>query len=227
MKFHAILSAVAILSTSVGASASAVSWNLANDYVGVFNPNGAWSYGSIGSAPGDAFSALAWNPGTSSYGIAAVNEVFVYQNSSPTTAFGIAPGQISLESDYGNAAVRWTAPSAGDYAFSVAIGGTTDSGPEGYGNNFATFGGVRVNGVDQLATAFVNNTGTWNFMVTLLGGQSVDAFVLNPGFANGGNTQALMSVSTVAEPASVALVLSALGVFGTLRLSKRKTAALA
>lgn len=125
----------ALASVTLVTSGSADSTRkLAGDYAENLNPNGAWTYGEIA---GGSFSALAWNAGTSSYGIAAVNETLIYKNAIGVTDFGIEPGKVSLKADGGDPAVRWTAPAAGIYLVNVAVGGTTGSGPGGFGNNSA------------------------------------------------------------------------------------------
>lgn len=203
------LSIVLASAVSVATASASPSWDLATDYADATNPNGAWTYGEI---PGGAFSALAWNAGTSSYGVAAVGETFIYRRDEAGTDFGIAQGKVSLEADWGDPAVRWTAPAVGAYIFTIAVGGTTASGPGGFGNNFATYAGVRVNGLDQVANAFAGNVKSWSFTTTLAAGGTVDTFVLNPGFAAGGNTQTDVSVSAVPEPAGALLL--ALGIGG-------------
>ena len=182
---------------------SATSWNLAGDYVANQNPNGPWSYGQLSSG---AFSLLSWNAGTNSYGVAAPNEVFVYKNTTGVTDFGIGPGKVSLESDYGNAAVRWIAPSSGAYSFTVAIGGTTASGAGGFGNSLAQHAGLAINGADRASDSFANNVKQWNFTEYVAAGSAVVAFVLNPASPGGGNTQTEIAISAVPEPASVLLL---------------------
>ena len=102
--------------------------------------------------------------------------------------------------------MRWTAPAAGIYQFDIAVGGSTAPGPNGFGNNFATYGGVKVNGVNQIEDLFAANVKSWTFSVALALGETVDAFVLNPGFANGGNTQTEFAVTAVPEPATALLL---------------------
>jgi hypothetical protein len=203
-----LLIASLLVSTSASVSA-ATSWNLATDYAQNANPNGEWSYGEIS---GSAFSPLSWNSPTNSYGVAAVGQTFIYQNTSGIFDFGINPGKVSLESDWGNPAARWTAPSSGDYLFLIAVGGTLDSGPTGYGNNFAQYAGVKINGVDVTADSFIGNIKQWSFSATLAANATVDTFVLNPGFANGGNTQTEISISAVPEPSGVLVFGLGLGV---------------
>lgn len=192
-----------------GSAAAAGSWNLSGDYAPPSNPNGAWTYGEVLNG---SFSALAWNAGTSSYGVGAVGYAFIYKRETAGTDYGIGSGEVSLESDWGSAAVRWTAPTAGVYTFTIDVGGSTASGPGGYGNNFAQYAGVQINGVDQAPGSFVSNVRAWNFSVNLTAGSTVDTFVLNPGFASGGNTQTKILVTAVPEPASALLL--ALGIGG-------------
>lgn len=195
-----ILVAWALASTSAMAVGT---WDLVGDYLTNTNPNGAWTYGEI---PGGVFGPLAWDAGTSSYGVSAVGNTFIFQNTG-VFDFGIGTGKVSLEADWGAPAVRWTAPAAGSYQFIIAVGGPTTPGPSGFGNNFATHAGVSVNGVSQTADSFAGNVKAWSFIAALALGETVDTFVLNPGFANGGNTQTDIAVTAVPEP-NTAMLLS-------------------
>jgi len=217
MNFRSLSCSLVLATAAVSASAAS-SWDLAGDYAEATNPNGAWTYGQI---PGGTFSALAWNAGTNSYGIAAVGETFIYKNTG-VYDYGIATGKVSLESDWGDAAVRWTAPSAGAYAFTIAVGGSTAGGPGGTGNNFASQAGVRVNGIAQAQDSFASNIKSWSFTVSLAAGGTVDTFVLNPGFAGSGNTQTEISVSAVPEPVSALLLALGLGGLALRRPQSRK-----
>lgn len=221
---NAALKTLAIIGTTiVGASAMAQTWNLAGDYATNSNPNGQWQYGEYVSG---SFSPLAWNAGTNSYGVGAAGNAFVYQNTSGSLAYGIQNGEISLESDWGNAAVRWTAPSAGTYDFIISTGGLLANAGGGYGNNFALDGDVKVNGSSQTFTGSTSNgvikVKNWVFSQSLNAGQTVDVVVMNPGFANGGNTQTKFAVTqAVPEPASMAVL--GLGLVGLVRRRAKKS----
>ena len=217
MNFKSFSCALVLATAALSASA-ATSWSLSDDYAEATNPNGSWTYGSL---PGGTFTALAWNSSTSSYGIAAAGQTFIYKNTSGTFAFGIDAGQVSLEADWGNPDVRWTALSAGTYSFSIAVGGSQAAGGGGTGNNFVAEAGVRVNGVDPAQDSFASNVKSWNFTVTLSAGDTVDTFVLNPGFAASGNTQTKILVSAVPEPASALMLALGLGGLAAMRRRTR------
>lgn len=220
LKKHApALMAWAMASTSAMA---APTWALAGDYLANTNPNGAWTYGETVAG---VFGASAWDAGTSSYGPGNPGNAFIYQNTGAPD-FGIGTGKVSLEADWANPTVRWTAPAAGSYQFTIAIGGPTASGPNGFGNNFASYAGVTVNGVTELEDSFIDNVKAWDFIVTLAMGDTVDSFVLNPGFAAGGNTQTDISVAAVPEPAAALLLgLGLSAVAGSRRRTARPRAA--
>lgn len=224
----ALILAIATLSASAHAlvQAPATAWSLSGDYQTDQNPNGAWQYGQM---VGGSFQALAWNAGTSSYGLAAPGNAFVYKRTAPGADFGIGSGQVSLESDWGTAAVRWTAPAAGSYSFSIDIGGSLMSGPGGFGNNFALLSEVRVDGVAVAATGLIDGANgtfklkSWQFTSALQAGATVDTFVVNPGYAMGGNTQTLIGITAaVPEPASAVLLLTGALVLGGLARRKAR-----
>ena len=202
MNLYRKLSTLGVMVAAV--SAGAQSWDLEGNWAPPANPNGTWQYGQM--AGGAVFSPLAWDSTTLSYGTGTAGNVFVYQNTSGSLAYGIQPGDVSLEADWGDAAVQWTAPASATYAFNIALGGTLQNAGGGYGNNFAGYGAVAVNGTQVGMSSFTSNTKFWSFNETLSAGSTVDAYVLNPGFANGGNTNTLFSVNAVPEPAPLAAV---------------------
>ena len=240
------LACISTLIGLLGSSAYATgSWSLAGDYVGGApnGNNGVWSYGQV---IGGVFSTLPWTPVSSDntpgvYGVIQPDGsvgAFVYQinPSGPANPlglpdYGVNAGQVSLESDWGSAAARWTAPSTGDYDIAVAIGGTQAyqaglSGQGGTGNAFAQYAGLNING-NTPAGSFVNNVKSWNIDVSLLAGQSVTAYVLNPGYAGSGNTATDFTVTAVPEPATLISGLLMLLPFGasTLRILRRNRVA--
>jgi hypothetical protein len=193
----------------LGLSAYANVWDLAADWNPPANPNGPWSYGQISGA-GGTFTPLPWTSFVTDhtagyYGEAGKAEGNVSQNTASWANYGINPGQIYLESDYGSAAVQWTAPATGHYEIVVAMGGTTspETGPQGqdadqYGNYFAQYAGLDVNGVIQTGS-FANNVMSWSLDLTLTGGSTIDAYVINPGYANGGSTQTEFTVTSIPD----------------------------
>ena len=221
----------AVLGAILSQQYANASWDLTADWNPPANPNVAWSYGEISGA-GGSFTALAWVPGNYPNAVGlygSLSGAFVYQNSAATPYYGIAPGQISIESDFGSAAVQWTAPATGNYNIAVTMGGTTawENGP-GYGNNFAQYAGLDINGNIQTPSSFVNNVMSWDINgVALTAGAAVDAYVINPGYANCGNTETTFRVTAVPEPTTLvagALLLLPFG-FSTLRILRRKQTA--
>lgn len=209
------LSTLGVVAAAV--SASAQSWDLEGNWAPPANPNGTWQYGQM--TGGVLFTALPWDPTTTSYGIGTAGNVFDYMNTSGSLAYGIQPGDVSLEADWGDAAVQWTAPTAGGYKFNIDLGGTLQNAGGGYGNNFSVYGQVAVNGTPVGMNTFTNNTKAWTFSQYLAAGSTVDAYVLNPGFANGGNTDTLFTVSAVPEPAPFGVL--AVGGLAFLRRRRR------
>ena len=67
------------------------------------NPNGAWSYGEYLSG---SFVNLAYTNGAYYYNGTAQDGGFIYMNTGSGLAYGIEPGQVSVESDWGTAVAR-------------------------------------------------------------------------------------------------------------------------
>ena len=180
------------------------SWDLAGDWNPPSNPNGAWTYGDYDT---NMFVNLTFDTnigyaGSGAYvNTNAVDESdgYLYKNITSQPAFGIAPGQISLEANSGTPVARWTAPVSGYYNISVQIGGTTAIEGPGFGNNFAQFAGLNINMVPVPATSYEANVYIWSLADNWLGaGTTVDAYVAWPGYAYGGDTQTIFDVSVVA-----------------------------
>jgi len=191
------------------------SWDLAGDWNPPANPNGAWSYGDYDS---NTFVYLPYMTDTNNNVLGGAGgyvsskgpDGYIFVNLTGSAAYGIAPGQVSLEADVGTPVARWTAPTSGVYDISVMIGGTTASEGGGYGNNFAQYGGLNIDMVGQTADSFTNNVKSWTFSNILLGaGTTVDAYVAWPGYANGGNTETLFHVDAVAQPPLLTITYSA------------------
>jgi hypothetical protein len=189
------------------------SWDLAGDWNPPGNPSGAWTYGDY---DGGSFVNLTYSPDLTSnpvsgLGVSGVGgylpvggeqaDGFIFLNLTGSALYGIAPGQVSLESDWGTAVARWTAPTSGVYNITLLIGGTTaqeagtSANPPGYGNNFAQYAGLNINMVGQTADSFTNNVMNWTVSnMWLSAGTTVDASVTNPGYADGGNTQTIFHI---------------------------------
>jgi hypothetical protein len=201
MKTRILITTIAL--SGLGLAAQATSWDLASQYSPV-TPTAPWSYGSVLS-DGSGFTSLAWDAATSTYGVGLANSgAFVYKNVFGGAAYGVANGQVSLESDWGDAAVQWTAPSTGVYNIVAAIGGTqaTEGTPAvgyGTGNAFAQYAGLSVNGVRQTGS-FSDNVKSWDLTdISLLAGQTIEAYVINPGGPGSGNTQTELTISQVPD----------------------------
>jgi hypothetical protein len=200
---HLILLCMLGAVLAIGSPAYAqASWDLAGDWNPPANPNGAWTYGDY---DGGSFVNLSYITNGIIGGAGGylpvgggVTDGFIYKNLTASAAYGIDPGQVSVESDWGTAVARWTAPTSGFYDISVLIGGTTATEGPGYGNAFAQYAGLNINMVGQTADSFTNNVKSWTFsFMWLSAGTTVDAYVAYPGFANGGSTQTSFHVGVV------------------------------
>ena len=194
-------------------------WDLASDWNPPQNPNGAWTYGVYDSG---SFVDLTYTNNAALAGLgddggyfpAGGNPTdgFIYKSLIANPAYGIDPGEVSLEADFGTPIARWTAPASGLYNISIVIGGTeADEGP-GFGNNFAQDAAVNIKMAGQAASfsdnSSANNVRGWSFTNLMLGaGTNVDAYVAWPGFALGGNTQTIFHV-TVSQTPLLSITLS-------------------
>jgi hypothetical protein len=190
--YGSVTSSVATL-TVTNSPTILMQWDLAGDWNPPANPNGAWTYGQIVNG---SFSSLPYTSGAYCNGSGSGGCVCQNQQTYPT--YGIDPGEISLEADWGNPAVEWTAPTSGNYAISVLIGGTAAYEGSGWGNNFAQYSGLSIDGVSQTETGWTNNVMSWQLSDEYLNaGDVVMACVMNPGYAFAGNTQTKFTISLV------------------------------
>ena len=214
MKLLQRMSIIGAFALALGAHGQ--TWDLEGNWAPPANPNGAWQYGQV---VGGTFSQLAWTG--ASYGVPGVG-AFIYQNNNAVLMYGVQPGDVTLESDWGNAAAQWTAPTSGQYSFTINIGGSLQNVNGGYGNNFAQDSLVSVNGALVGANSSLDNGSvnemSWSFTRTLTAGSTVDAYVVNPGYANGGNNDTHFTVQSVPEPAPFA----ALGLGALFVLRRRR-----
>lgn len=202
------------------ASAHAQVWDAAGDWNPPFNPNGVWSYGQYNSMGNfeslvyDSFNTqYDWNymPGSGAQ---------IWENNYGYARYGVNPGQVSLDSAYGTAVVRFTAPTTGNYSFDIAIGGTEIPEHGAEGNALAQYGNVSVGGTIVGRTSFISNIALWTFSSPLTAGENVDAYVSDIGVPAAANTALTFTVNAVPEPASY-LVLG-VGALGLLIRRKRR-----
>jgi hypothetical protein len=198
------------LSACAGAS-----WDLAGDWNPPANPNGAWAYGNYGSSNSFVYLTFVTNGvdgGAEGGYLPADGEYydggFIYENLVGSAAYGINPGQVSLECNWGTPVARWTAPASGSYNISVSIGGTTQQEGPGFGNNFAQFAGLNINLVLQTGS-YADNVVSWTFSnISLNAGTTVDAYVPYQGYADGGDTQAIFHIDAVGASGAPVLTIT-------------------
>jgi hypothetical protein len=190
--------------SSTSSSGSVVtSWNLATDF-GTANLAGSpWTLGYYSSGNNfvqfTTFNTNVTGGGpTWSWTAAPGSYPDIWLSDRPEFDYGILPGNVSLHADLGTPVARWTAPYAGVFSIRVQVGGSLESGPDGYGNQDANLAGLRLNGVEQPSNAATqsatNNMMTWSLSgVTLSQGGIVDVYVGQQ--YGGGNTNAVLAIS--------------------------------
>ncbi len=106
---------------------SAQTYSARNDFSLAANPNGVWSYGTLSSETGGAFSPFALTKTNSDFtgeiawynGGSYPNESAVYSNDTGQSVdfatVTVTPDQLNLDGQNFIAAVRWTAPTDGIY----------------------------------------------------------------------------------------------------------------
>ncbi len=59
---------------------------------------------------------------------------FITKNEQSYVSYGIGPGAVSMERDYGTPALLWISPTSSTYSIYLLVGGSTSSGGGGVGN---------------------------------------------------------------------------------------------
>jgi hypothetical protein len=180
--------------------AQATVYNAATDYsITHGNPNGVWSYGWM---PSDfsGFNAFTntvntlfdqwYTPGMSGDGTPAVG-----YNGTASSAYGVAPGQVTLHPGPGGQAadLRFTAQATGNYDIT--------------GQFYPGDSGTMLVGVRQGSTWLWQGTDSGTFSINnyaLTSGSSLD-FVVYNGYAYGNTPLELTISSPVPEPSAILL----------------------
>jgi hypothetical protein len=216
---------------------SAAAFSAAGDFSAASNPNDPWSYGMTPTL-GGAFTPLlsanwtaltGWSKSGGNIDDFANDMPAVVANLtgapvSPTPFVTVGPGQLLLHPGFLGeyAVVRWTAPAAGDYSVSAAYTGLDSFS----GNETSTDVHVLLNGVsifDGEVDGFGPPSVDFGALLQNLGaGDTLDFAV---GFGNGeffnDSTRLEALISTVPLPATVALVLGAVGAAAVVRRLRR------
>jgi hypothetical protein len=184
-----VLGALSLLLVVSGNSFAALSWNTADGFSAVSNPNGVWQYG-YETTLGGTFSpySYATKRGTAIdfwTRSASLDNPSVFHNpnmSSPVSAFDftLQPNQTAFHPGPNGqySLFRWTAPNAGLYSIHADF--------VGLGGSSTTDVHVLVNGVGQFV-ANLSGRGTTSAFdaaaISLLAGQTIDFAV---GYGTGG-----------------------------------------
>lgn len=214
MKSIKVLIAAALLSFGLCASAQATTWNLAGDFSASTNPNGAWTYGYEQSFNSTiiTYSNPAWNDPTNNY----LGTPALWKNTGSTTAYGVAPGEVSLHpGSHGEFSIaRWTSSITG-YVDLTGYFGAGDIHPMSY---YIT----KNSGLTLFSDPNDINTKSFS-LSTLVGiGDTIDFMVgVGPhGDYYYGNTPVSANIAPVPEPGT--MVLLGMGVFGVAVYGKRR-----
>lgn len=212
-----------LLAAAAALPMAAQAYDAAADFSTAVNANGVWSYGyAVGAdTPPTSFTLFdhgaGWGWDSTTYQSLGAPAIWV--NAGNTTLYGIAPGQMSLhpgEAAYSPAIVRFTAPAAATYNFSVQFfaGDTGDMN----GAVFAT--GSHAHTVDWFSSTNTNPTVIGQ--IYLQAGDTLDAAVGNNGSFYSGNTGVAFSISAVPEPGAAWML--AAGLIGVACWSRRRQA---
>jgi len=234
-KKASLISVLAIASTTTlsaaflnPVSASAVTFNAANDFSATNNPTGAWSYG-YETTLGGAFNLYPDTEVSSSLNIWLNNSTpattsSAQYNGTSNVVAGLQPGHLGFHpgstGQYG--ILRWTAPSGGSYSLATIFSPANSSA--------TTDVHVLQNGT-SLFNGAVNGTGTsQNFSTTLsvAAGDKIDFAV---GYGSNGNyisdltglDAVITSTNTPAVPEPSTIAGAVLGLVGlaSLKVGRR------
>jgi hypothetical protein len=196
----------AFVSSLVASSAFGQTWDVTSQFSTTVNPNGAWSYGWEAPTTAGASDSL---PVASSFTldvsqaptlpqwIANASQFpQIWLNNTGSTAYGVAPGQISLHPDSSGDAsvVRWTSPVNGE----VSISSQFFPGDTGIMDVWVLDNGVQL----------YNNSdsGTFDQDENVSIGDVIDFAVdMGPNGYFSGNTPLAATITVVPEPASLAM----------------------
>jgi len=218
-----IVAAAALL---IGDAAHAVTYDATADFQTVSNPGAVWSYGysaGTGAYNFTAFNAPSTIAGTvgwseAGYNISSVPAAWI--NTSGSTMYGAANGQLSLHAGpaaNGDAAIlRFTAAQTGNYN----VTGQFFAGDVG-----AESGSVILSGQTASPLAyFQNTTDSSSFALTSVhinAGQTLDFVIGNNGNYYNGTTPITVFITAVPEADTYAMMLAGLGLLGFIARRKR------
>ena len=230
-----LLSVAAILLAA--SSASAATWNAADDFSTTANPNGPWSYGyltdlsdsgTFTTLPARSSGSLeGWrNPDLTESGFPLVAQNTGVVNLGFSDVI-LAPGALLLHPgrDLGPyVAIRWTAPTAGTFDIAGAFSTLDATGTAVTSTDVS----VRRNGSAEssgsLTGSSLTELASFNLSLSLAAGDLID-FAVSPGsdnfFGDSTGFEATItqdtSVGVIPLPASLPLLLAGLGAIGLIR----------
>jgi hypothetical protein len=207
---------VVVVAVSAAAMARAETWDVAKDFsITNGNPNGAWSYGySVGFSQftADTTEGMVANGGVCPDWGPSNQYGDIWKNTTSTTSFGVAPGQVSLSAGYAANAVdvvRWTAPRD----MTVEVTGQFYSGDWGVMQT-----AIFVNGIGQSPYWSASDHGSFDFKLSVTSGETIDFAIYNGYTA--GNTPLGATITAVPEPGTLVMLVA--GIVGLAAYAWRK-----
>jgi hypothetical protein len=211
------------------ADIQAATWDLSSDYSFTTNPNGAWSYGweAALNGPLTLYDTSSGNYGPQWYDSShhsGDNTPTIWKNTSTVTAYGVAPGQVSLHPGWDNSfsVVRWTSPTAGQ----ININGLFGKGDIGAMSYYIAINGTIIS--QWLSDS--NPTENFSFVRTIAASDIID-FMVGAEFGGGngfGNTPLEVNISSdvgaTPLPAALPLFATGAGMLGLLGWRRKRKA---